>query len=230
MATTFRSPGAAFSRSLMDALVQREAERRQQTLDGIFLENQLAERARLETAAVRQAALDAIAAEDRARRIAAEDRQLATAESAAANARRLNAMAADAVARPGFADDPSQRRMLASTLIREGQDAPSYLADTLRPADEPKRHLVTTTDERGRPVQRMMTEDELAGGVPIYREPREPRQPNYVWILRDGKATNAATMQATLPAGGTVLEPGSDEWHESADAVIDAIIAHREQR
>ena len=37
---------------------------------------------------------------------------------------------------------------------------------------------------------------------------------------------NKSTMDGTLPMGGSVFTPGTDEYNKSADAVIDAIIKH----
>jgi hypothetical protein len=37
---------------------------------------------------------------------------------------------------------------------------------------------------------------------------------------------NKSTMDGTLPMGGSVFTPGTDEYNQSADAVIDAIIKH----
>ena len=41
---------------------------------------------------------------------------------------------------------------------------------------------------------------------------------------------NKGAMEGVLSSGGSVFEPGSDQYREAADAVIDAIIAHRGQR
>ncbi len=73
MADRFTSVGAAMSRGLFDAMMQREAERRQTLLDGVLVEDKMRARAREDMQAQRQARIDEEAAADRQRRIAAED-------------------------------------------------------------------------------------------------------------------------------------------------------------
>ena len=52
-----------------------------------------------------------------------------------------------------------------------------------RAAEPPRRTVVGTVDERGRPARRAFTDDELAAGVPEYVEPSKPE---FEWVLRGG--------------------------------------------
>lgn len=53
-----------------------------------------------------------------------------------------------------------------------GDPAAQAALDKLTPKAEPKRYPVTVPGPDGRPVQKLFTEDELAAGVPAYREPK----------------------------------------------------------
>jgi hypothetical protein len=192
-----RSSASAFNRGLRDALHQQEVARQQAFWNELEASSKMAAMARAENEQRRQAALDAIAAEDRQRRIQREDAEA----SAGANARGLRQMEADAL-RQGV-----NPRDVALQAYGETGEVPSFLADALKPAPEPRRTIVTTTGPDGRPVRRAVTEDELITGVPEYREPREPRQPNYTWVLRDGKAMHIREEQ--IAPGDVPYQPSS---------------------
>jgi hypothetical protein len=68
MAIKFQSVGAAMGRSLRDALIQREVERRERVLFDLGLQSQMRQQAREDMALQRQAQQDMIAADERAKR------------------------------------------------------------------------------------------------------------------------------------------------------------------
>jgi hypothetical protein len=62
----------------------------------------------------------------------------------------------------------------------EGVGVPGVIA---RAAEPPSRTVVRSRDERGRPIRRAYTDDELAAGVPEYVD---PERPEFEWVLRNG--------------------------------------------
>lgn len=54
------------------------------------------------------------------------------------------------------------------------------------PTPEPKRYPVTVDDGKGNPVQKLVTEDEMAKGVPAYRAPSAAKSDPKFWVIRDG--------------------------------------------
>jgi hypothetical protein len=216
----FRSSASAFNRGLRDALHQQEVARQQAFWNELEASSKMAAMARAENEQRRQAALDAIAAEDRQRRIQRE----AAEASAGANARGLRQMEADAL-RQGV-----NPRDVALQAYGESGEVPSFLADALKPAPEPRRTIVTTTGPDGRPVRRAVTEDELITGVPEYREPREPRQPNYTWVLRDGKAMHIREEQ--IAPGDVPYQPsgsgGATEGQRRTEGLLSRAQAARQ--
>jgi hypothetical protein len=53
---------------------------------------------------------------------------------------------------------------------------------------EPKLHPITVAGPDGRPMSKMVSEEELAKGVPVYREPKAaPAEKAKFWVIRDGK-------------------------------------------
>jgi len=69
----FRSPGAALSSALGQALLQQEAARRQSMLDGIFIEDKQRAQAKADLEAQRQAKADQRAAMDQQQTLTHEE-------------------------------------------------------------------------------------------------------------------------------------------------------------
>lgn len=65
---------------------------------------------------------------------------------------------------------PEDRRSIAALQVEAG-DLPDM---SLLTEPKPLRQTVTTIGKRGEPVKKLVTEDELAAGVPEYREPKAP--------------------------------------------------------
>jgi hypothetical protein len=225
------SPGSAIFASIGQMLRDQENQRRQSSLDGIEVQSKLAAIQRAEAAAKRQAELDRQDAEDRQRRMARED----AAESEAANTRGMNTMTADALTMPGI-DDPNQRRQLAAQFVREGREIPAFLRDAFDPPDAPRRQVVETVDANGRPVRRSVSEDDLIAGVPVYQQPREPRNESRRWVMRSGQpmfVTEGEIRPGDRPyenAGGngndkppTQSQLTADTFHNRAVDALDAI-------
>lgn len=170
-----QSIGSAMSRALRESLIRRETEKRQQLLDGLLIEDRNRRISKEENEARRQAEQDRIAAEDRTRQ-----------RSEQANTAGMRHMVADAALMPGFAETRDAQRQMAAALYREGQPIPAHLQASLQPepVKEPKTYRVTVPGPDGRPVERVVTEDELKVGVTSYREPPQPREPNFKWVLR----------------------------------------------
>ena len=62
---------------------------------------------------------------------------------------------------------------------------PKLMMQAMEP-EKVTRHTVTT-NVGGKPVRKLVTEDELAGGIEEYREPKAGPQPDYEWVVgRDG--------------------------------------------
>lgn len=60
------------------------------------------------------------------------------------------------------------------------------------PEKAPEGKVVETVDERGRPITKMASGEELVKGVPKYVPPKEPREAQRTWVIRDGQATRVA--------------------------------------
>jgi hypothetical protein len=72
--------------------------------------------------------------------------------------------------------DPAQvQREIALTSLRSGAPVPKIVESitAIPKVEPPKKHLVTTVGPRGEPLRRLATEEELATGVPEYREPEK---------------------------------------------------------
>lgn len=128
------------------------------------------------------------------------------------------------------------------------QEFESYVADDPQnPTRRAAAAAMTTLDRRpfvsthgglvrrqfqddGNPTRRAAREliDQAAAVEGMKADPRDKR----AMAAHDFAAdVNKSTMEGTLPEGGSVFAPGSDEWRESADAVIEQIIRRgRESR
>lgn len=97
----------------------------------------------------------------------------------AANQQGVRRMIGESItARGGQPMDAGTRQTLQGMAFQEGVDLPESLTR------EPPRHVVTTPGPGGQPVARAVTEDELAGGVPVYRAPTTGAAPQYEWVIR----------------------------------------------
>lgn len=80
------------------------------------------------------------------------------------------------------------------------------VAENPRPvvAPEPKKYSVTVPDKFGHPLQKLVTEEELAQGIPAYREPKAPpSEPAKFWVVRNGNAVRVSEAEyqpGDLPA------------------------------
>jgi hypothetical protein len=89
-------------------------------------------------------------------------------------------------------------------------------------AKPPAKHLVETVGPDGRPIRRLVTEDELAAGVPIYEKPeaRTAKEPKRVWIVRNGQP--AFIPEDQVSAGDAPYHPpgsgGGDKPTQSQSA------------
>jgi hypothetical protein len=66
-----------------------------------------------------------------------------------------------------------------------------------------QRHVVTVPGPNGQPIQKSVTDAELAQGIPAWRDPKEPKEQQRFWVMRDGKpirVTEAEYTPGDLPA------------------------------
>jgi hypothetical protein len=105
---------------------------------------------------------------------------------------------------------PAQIREFAQSLVpqKEGGDFTlgagetrfgpdgKPIANVPKPPAEPKRHMVTVPGPDGKPTFRLATEEELAGGLTAYREPKAPADEPLVQVSVDGVATWVPRSQA----------------------------------
>lgn len=67
-----------------------------------------------------------------------------------------------------------------------------------------KKYQITVPGPAGRPITKLVTEDELAKGVLAYREPKETKDDPRFWVMRNGtpiRVTEAEYRQGDTPAG-----------------------------
>jgi hypothetical protein len=121
-----------------------------------------------------------------------------------------------------------------------GQEFDALMADdpTNRTRAHVAAHMVTSdrrpyVSTRGGLVRRQFDND----GDPTRRAAREaidlqawadgqkadPRDRRAMQAHGFAREINGSTMANSLPSGGEVFAPGSDEWRQSGDAVIDAL-------
>ena len=140
------------TQQLREQIAQQEMSQRQQGLD---LESQ-----RLNEQIRANAADEA----DRTRQREVE----ATARRDATNQKGVRRMAADFILQRNGNLTPEDRRGVAALQIEaDGSFDPRLLQEP-----EVKRHPMTVRGPNGQPMRRLVTEDELMGGVEEYREPR----------------------------------------------------------
>jgi hypothetical protein len=111
---------------------------------------------------------------------------------------------------------PEKKTREIKTRNADGSETVEIVADEpgfkrTSAAEPPKRHMVTTPGPGGAPVQRMATEEELAAGVPAYREPKAPRDDRIVQVagpngqpiwVREGDAVGKPAAQAPRAVTG----------------------------
>jgi hypothetical protein len=89
---------------------------------------------------------------------------------------------------------PAEPFTLKPGETRYGADA-KPIASVPLPAKEPKQYPITVAGPDGRPMQKLVTADELAQGVPAYREPKEPKEAQRFWVMRDGQPVRITEAQ-----------------------------------
>jgi hypothetical protein len=167
--------GAGFGAA--QGLEQVVAERLAQQRLAAQIQDQLEQR-RLQEAALNQRVRES---EDEGKRAQQSLDMQGQDRRAKSNQIGVRRMMQDAILQ-GDSPDP---RALAALAVEAGDDPMPYLA-------KPKvvKQAVTVPGPDGKPMRKLVTEDELTAGVPEYREPKEPREgprPDYEWVMRDGK-------------------------------------------
>lgn len=147
--------------------------------------------------------------EDRARRAKLD----ADVEAEKGERKRIGNL--QSLARQNVADiavgvrDPEQARKQAAIFAAAGElpEAADMTAELLKPPPEPKRHPMTVHGPDGKPLRRLVSEDELAQGVPEYREPKTPSAPQ-----RDPVADYRARKQIDAEFAQKPTNGGSSEF------------------
>jgi hypothetical protein len=119
-----------------------------------------------------------------------------------------------------IADDPQSFTRRAAAAALTTLDA--------RPFVSTKQGMVRRQfDDNGDPTRRAAREalDLQAWADGQKADPRDRRAMQAHAFAKD---INNGTMANSLPSGGEVFEPGSDEWRQSGDSVIDAIARRSE--
>lgn len=119
-------------------------------------------------------------------------------------------MLSDAIMQTEGGITPDIRKGMAALQVESG-NAPTLL-------NEPKvpRHAVTTRGDRGQPVRKLVTEDELAGGIEEYREPKTGPQAEYEWVTgANGEARQI--RKGTAQPGDTPYDAVSKRAQKKRD-------------
>lgn len=164
MALNFVSPGALGSDAITQELMRRALLARQQQEDEF-------KRQQAEQQAKHQAAQLAFQQQQEAR--IAEQQQQAIDDRATAARREqdkagVRQMIAESAQNPLT---PESARSLELMGYREGVAVPGVVAQALQP---PKRTVVETTDAKGNPIRKSVSESDLEAGVPQYVKPEKP--------------------------------------------------------
>lgn len=231
----FVSPGAMGGNALQDFLIQRELQNRQRMLDQLMQQRQAEESAmnqRSMNVREQDAALDrerfGAGQAELQRRIAQEEQDRA-AEQAAQEAAGRKAQNQEGV-RQMIADrlnmgplDQGTAQQLSVMGWREGVPVPGIVDQALKPPAAPKRTVVHTTDAKGNPISKAVTEDELASGVPDYVKPeREAHgQRTPIWVVKDGKFIDLAGVAPPGSQPASTREQGRPVTSSDAGRLAD---------
>jgi hypothetical protein len=102
------------------------------------------------------------------------------------------------------------------------EDTPGQSFTSAPPVAAGKKYPVTVPGPDGRPVQRLVTEDELAAGVPAYRDPKTPSEPQKFWVMRNGQPLRVSEQEyrpGDLPA--STREQGRPVTSGDANKIAD---------
>ena len=205
----FVSPGAAMTGALEQFMMQREAQRRQAMLDSLAAqrEERLAANMEADDAFRRQSRTDAQKRQEAVdARQAEADAVAAQERSAAKNAEGVRRMIGDRVQQGPIDGDAA--RQIAGIAYGEGVDVPGIVSDALKPKAPERKHAVTVPGPNGRPVRKMVSEEELEAGVDEYREPKAGPTPNRVWVTRGGQPVFIDESQ---------VQPGDTPYRQAPD-------------
>jgi hypothetical protein len=206
---TFTSPGAAVSHALQQLLQQRAAERRQQMLDGIVLQDKMRERARQEAEMRRQAQRDAQADADRAASINGPDVDLdpKTAATLRAGGYRIE----DKTTVPGRTlDGPMAvgRELPATPYSRRAETYPEQLTREQREREQrdAAKKEATRIAEREADQRRQDLRDKDAAAR-HYLDSELRRQERAADAARDERQHRESLAHARAIAGAKTKEP-----------------------
>jgi len=225
----FVSGGAMAGNALQQFLIQRELENRQRMLDELTQQRQGEQdaiRNRELTLREQEAAREA---ERQARLDAQAEEQRQAALRAQGNVTATRGMMADAMTQPESLTDkgtlsPTAAKTIGIMAYRENMEAPEEVDRILNP----NRRLVKRSGPGGKPVQQLVTDDELIAGVEEYQEPDTPNTGSWA-SAGSGLLFNTRTgefREAPQGAGGgkgTGGDAAEEYGLQTADRVIAAI-------
>jgi hypothetical protein len=58
-----------------------------------------------------------------------------------------------------------------------------------------KKYPVTVPGPNGGPITKLVSEEEMRAGVPAYRDPKTPAEPQRFWVFRDGKPVRVTEQE-----------------------------------
>lgn len=97
---------------------------------------------------------------------------------------------------PGMETPATPKTRTVTTIGADGKPVTRIVEDTpgqdfpVPPPQPPaaKKYQVTVPGPNGQPISKLVTEEELAGGMQVYREPKAaPASKAGIWIMRDGQ-------------------------------------------
>lgn len=116
---------------------------------------------------------------------------------------------------------PAEPFTLRPGEVRYGPDG-QQIASAPAEVKEPKKYPVTVAGPDGRPVQRLVTEEELAKGVPAYREPKAASEEPLTAIMGpDGNPVLVPRSQAVGKRPASQREQGRPLPAGSAQSIAD---------
>lgn len=126
---------------------------------------------------------------------------------------------------PGMSPEQINRELAGSSL-RTGTEIPRTVIDLMK-VPETRRQSVTVPGPNGRPVRKMVTEDELTAGVEEYRAPvREAAEKPSVWVSKGSDMRFVTPTEASRLSGegwrsGQTREQGRPVVSGDANRVAD---------
>jgi hypothetical protein len=230
----FKSTAGAFTSGIQKALLDQELRRREEFMAGLQVDNEMRRRQREDDAARRAAVLGQQADSDRLASLRSSTDLLAPGEADVltqggyrvgdvatlpsvsrvgdlASGTMATTTAAPSIYGQQRAESPGE---VIARQTRERKIAADAADEAYRNKLKPaQKHMVTVAGPNGQPVQRLVTEDELAAGIPLYVKPERDttERAKRVWVERNGQPVYVTEDQITFGDKPYKGEGGSDK-------------------